>query len=887
MPTARRWLLAALSAACLAAPLSAAPAPSDKERIARWVQELGDDDFQRREAASRRLWEAGQAAEPALQAATDSRDAEVSRRAREILERFKWGIYPDTPKQIVELVQRYQSSDRGASGAVIKELFENGTAGCKAVLKIARAEDDPGIRRRVLAQISNEMARAVPMLLAEDNYDTLALLLDHALDQALHAENPLDHEANKKGIRDYAAFWLLRGKLGDRIAHFRDRTAKSPGDRKAREVLAYLHRANGDLASARAAADEAGRPELLDALLQESGAWKELAARPVGTETTPDAERLGLRAAYLRLAGDAKGFEGAASDLRKLSDDAKDDEATAFLVAKALFLNDRPADAVAVLNRAGNRAMSFEILASRMQFREALKQADAEREAKGGRLPELEILEARTWYSLGEKEKALPVFARYAQRLRDDAESAWYETLVESEYRVGLREQARAHAAKVMSLSKDQGWQRRLLPKVFPNREEQAEVWWDYLRQHQPSRDPAEMIKEVADLLAGRLPRERVRALVEGAREALKAPKARPEVAEQWSLALAEAALAAGEEALGRDLLEKSASGGALVKLGDLDADKKRWEAAAAHYRRARDASPRDPLPLFLWGRALVLAGQKDEGGRRMEQAHWLPLGNEEARLDFSKALARRGLAEACRRENDLLLRLSQPASYYSGEAQRQVALDAQAKQDFLRSADGQERAMLRCLRTNVNFVQSAAYVGVPALVHRQRARGFLAAGKAEEALREAAKCLEELPGDVDVATLLVPELDKAGRQREADKLFNQVLAVYDGVCKDHPDCAWAHNSAAWLAACCRRDLDAGLARARKATELSPDVAGYQDTLAEVWFQRGEKDKAVAAQKKAVELDPKKAYYRKQLKRYEAGDLSAPRPSEDEDDEED
>jgi Flp pilus assembly protein TadD len=163
----------------------------------------------------------------------------------------------------------------------------------------------------------------------------------------------------------------------------------------------------------------------------------------------------------------------------------------------------------------------------------------------------------------------------------------------------------------------------------------------------------------------------------------------------------------------------------------------------------------------------------------------------------------------------------------------------------------------------------------------------LLAAGKVDEALREAAKCLEEMPGDVDVATLLVPELDKAGRRREADTLFNQVLAVFDGVCKDHPKCAWAHNSAAWLAACCRRDLDAGLARAQKATKLSPDVAGYQDTLAEVWFQRGEKDKAVAAQKKAVELDPKKAYYRKQLKRFEAGDPSAPRPSEDEDEEED
>jgi hypothetical protein len=77
-----------------------------------------------------------------------------------------------------------------------------------------------------------------------------------------------------------------------------------------------------------------------------------------------------------------------------------------------------------------------------------------------------------------------------------------------------------------------------------------------------------------------------------------------------------------------------------------------------------------------------------------------------------------------------------------------------------------------------------------------------------------------------------------------------------------------------------------GLAHARKAAELEPEVAGYQDTLAEVLFQIGDKASAIAAQQKATELDPKKVYYRKQLKRMEAGDPTAARPPEDDDEEE-
>jgi hypothetical protein len=92
-------------------------APPTPEQINQWVEQLGDTDFAKRQEASKRLWEAGQPAEKPLQAAVKGDDAEVRRRAKDILDKFKWGLYPDTPTTIVELVKQYQGADTAAKPA--------------------------------------------------------------------------------------------------------------------------------------------------------------------------------------------------------------------------------------------------------------------------------------------------------------------------------------------------------------------------------------------------------------------------------------------------------------------------------------------------------------------------------------------------------------------------------------------------------------------------------------------------------------------------------------------------------------------------------------------------------------------------------------------------
>jgi tetratricopeptide (TPR) repeat protein len=285
-------------------------------------------------------------------------------------------------------------------------------------------------------------------------------------------------------------------------------------------------------------------------------------------------------------------------------------------------------------------------------------------------------------------------------------------------------------------------------------------------------------------------------------------------------------------------------------------------------------------LPLYLAGDALVKAGQGKEGKKLIEQSHWVLLAEAPGRFAFLRALAERGYMEAAERESELLLRVSEPNTYYSGAAIRCLAVAAAARKDYLKAAEGFEQSMLRCLHPYTSFVQAGAYANVPAQVHQLRASGLLAEGRFEEARKQIQLAQASSPGSVDLPIALVPALDKGGHKKEAAALFEKSFAAYEKVCRDYPRCSWAHNSAAWLAACCRRNLDKALEHADKAVELAPTNAGYLDTLAEVRFQRGEKDKAIAMQKRAIEIDPKKTYYRKQLRRLEAGDPSAERPPE-------
>jgi tetratricopeptide (TPR) repeat protein len=881
------------------------------KQIAQWIQQLGDDRFTVRENASKQLWQAGAAAEVALEQAIKSDDAEVVRRVRELLDKFRWGIYPDTPADIVAQIRVYRSGEGNTRVEAFEKLLDGGDKGMRAVLKIVAAERSAEHRRVLQQVLTRRLPDAFQSAVKEGKYEYFESLLE------------LGHEGKLFANNQYVAYWLLRGKHREILARYEQKLKTHPNDQWTAQTLVYLYRANDDLESARKAAEKCGDERLLEGILQELGDWQALAARtfkdeepikrtdntdPFGEARSHErVERWAFRAAYQRLAGKQKDFEKAANELQKIAVEEVDRDPRAFIAAKGLLLNDRPEDGLEILKTIPDRqSLVFDILCARLRYKEALAW-EPKPAADAKKIPRLDFARARILCVLGEKEGEAR-FKRFGEMIKDNIDAQWVQALLEEEYRAGLIELAFTHAGKAMSVRLPPGTvqgydglfraDEMYITQLFPQESSTARNLWGMLRTNLfNDKTNAITLKRLRDLMEGKIPAKEVKTWIEQAETLVtKSANSTDRLADQRR-ALAEIAIKVDLHDLAVSLLDKADSHAALIRLGDLLAEKKQWEKAAERYHRAwkKQSTPKrpqglafsedeanDPLPLYLAGDALVHAGQEAEGKKLMERAHWLPLAEVAVRHRFLRALAERGHTAAARRETDLLRRVSEPNTYYSGAAIRRLSIAALQRKDYLKAAHGFEQSMLRCLHSYASFVSPAGYINVPAQVHQLRARGLLGENKIEEALRQADLALNDAPGYVDVPISLVPALEGRGRDKEATQLYERCRSVYEKVCRDYPRCAWAHNSVAWMNACCKRRLDEALTHAERAVELAPSNAGYRDTLAEVHFQRGDKNKAVAAQKRAIELDPKKVYYRKQLKRLEAGDPKAERPPESE-----
>jgi tetratricopeptide (TPR) repeat protein len=414
-------------------------------------------------------------------------------------------------------------------------------------------------------------------------------------------------------------------------------------------------------------------------------------------------------------------------------------------------------------------------------------------------------------------------------------------------------------------------------------------VWWQLLSETEPDEVCLEKIRA---LFAGKI---QGKELLELLRKADERRQPRWQPAAGVVLAQVQGCLAAGRRDLARTRLkqwlqtptnpdnsdEAPQTSEPFLLLADLCAGDKEWAEAARWYRRAWQQEPRDPWPFYAHGRALIQAGQEKEGRRCLELAPLLPLGDTKLRCQFARHLLEAGERDATLREDNLALKLGtreEPSD--NTVALVHLARAATIKGDFRAAAAYHERVRLVNLDWNLGRVRTGLYLVLSHRVHHQQARAALTAGRLEDARKEIRLCQTLLPGNIDLPIAVVPELEAKGLKKDADQLFQSVFDVHAGLCADYPRCDWAHHNLAWLAVRCGRRLDTALEHARTAAGLAPKNPLYLDTLAEVYFQRGDKEKSGELLKKCVELEPSTVYFRKQLQRVAAGDPRAALPAE-------
>ncbi len=337
-----------------------------------------------RQWAFRTLWSAGLAAQPALeQAVRETDDFEVVCRARQLLQSFQLGIYPDTPADVVALIGRFRMGNFQMKQVAGQGLKDKGQT--DILRRLIAKETDPNVRQQ-LNQI------LLPTAGASDSNDPFAVPGStrrpggaDASTLALKARNRLaerDFEGAEKllaaatsdaSVRDHAALLLSENKLDAAITQVQANL--KPTDLPTQRRLAWMLRAKGDLAGALAAAKLVKDNGLVADLLAEMADWKELAKLDAKTDVNAlatseeGAAKLARIIMFRHLAGEKQACDAAAAAAVKLWTQQEFHEGN---VLGALALSERVDQAIDAA-KPQNVEVAFELLAAQNRLREALR----------------------------------------------------------------------------------------------------------------------------------------------------------------------------------------------------------------------------------------------------------------------------------------------------------------------------------------------------------------------------------------------------------------------------------------------------------------------------------------------------------------------------------
>jgi tetratricopeptide (TPR) repeat protein len=926
------WLASCLVA--VSADPQTPPKPLDPDEL---VKDLAHDSFAVRDRAAKELWKMGERARPALKKAAAGDDPEAADKAREILGKFDRGIYADTDPEALRIMRDFRGGMLDKQKAAITTLVRMREKGLPTLRILIQEKQSPDVRGYLVEHLANALRREVPVVLFDGKPELAEEML--ALNTLGTWTWAAEHNVYQwsPGMLDYTVLVHLRGR-GKPVAA--DLEARTPIDEHVdlatKRALIFVYKAAGEPKKARAVAEklaaaEPGDPHIqaiVDSLLEDTGAWADLVKR---TDNLRVNSLDGLKMFRLRMAGRPKDADAVGDTAR----DGDDFSGSGFGVdpqTMALLLNGREVDGIDRMREKKNAPhILADVLAARLEFKEALskvgdgldKAADPDNELPQSYLAtQYAARKGRLLAQLGQREAAVQVFNQTAEKLTVPQTQSQFYQVIRAEVRAGFPDLAAAHLGTFLAATGRQEGAARPMSSgsqnpfeaLFDADADAAEYWWATLRAHKPDGEqPAETMKRVRRLLTGKAtPADQEMAWKAAAKDtpvgdaaadfvraaavgAAYRANGKTEQAIQTLAAAADkfakAADPAGESEEGGRTFGRGARSWVFgtdervrlwVDLGDMLSDAGKPAEAAKRYEQGWRRFPDNPVPLYHSGRALVAAGDAKEGRRRIELAHWVALGNARVRGRFLEELLDRGSLAEIRKERDLIRESGWVSELFIGNVWNQVGRASLRLKEFDGAADATRRAIHYLLRTpGISYVEGYAYLTVPQAVRVHTAKGLVAAGKVDEGLALAHDCLKVMPGNVDVPLGMVPLLEKADRKKDADALFRQVWDVYGGLIKEHPDSAWARFSAAWLAAGCKRELDAALAHAQKAHDLDPESKSYREALAEVHFRKGDRDKATALMKALSAGDPRNHHYRKQLERYRTGATDSPLPETD------
>jgi tetratricopeptide (TPR) repeat protein len=837
------------------------------------VQALSADEFETRQQASSFLWEAGKSAQPALEEAAKSPDAEVRHRALMVLRKVRLGITPDTPAEIQTLITQFHDGNLDARQRVINELRR--MQAYDMLFGLLQSENDPASRQLFYNTLQMDIQRLAPQMIVAKDWS----ILEQWLDLGKHTD---------AGLGPYVAYALLRERLPEEIKKAHSEHQKN-GDAGSALRLAALLRAQGEGTQALTVATSIDAPKnaWVQGLAREQRDWLRFADLHGEKATAPRMElyRLAIRGTAYRLANKQAEAEAEFEQIKTLAPGED-----VWFGAKSLLLNDRPVEAIELL-QPGLKPMAFDLLVQRQEHQAALDLVGITDNTR---------FDAKWFASLSNQQgvrtsRTVDRFAfavTIAAELRTLGKQKQFDELYALLETTAASEASRGqYWQQLARLERQPGRQKKMLElygrgaatnhqsvlsALFRTKLARAQTWWEAL-DGPLWQSPATRLAAVAVALQPETYARHVDVRWDSVAEyvARKADSDRfdPPIRAKYHIALAEA-WAVRNDKRGADTHWQAACAldpSARLSYADSLLAEQRWLEAAAQYQRSVEAKRASFLGWYLQGTALTRAGREDLGAPLQTTANLMCLDST-SRYSLAMALQERNLKEEAQKQWRLLQQTSHPDNPTVTLANQHLG-NAAAEKDPLTAADHWEQLRFHLLKPTSNLVEQTGYLELAISIHRARARGLLAKGDKPGALEALRICQELVPGYIKVVEEFAPLLRQAGLPDEANKLFENSFKIYSEAAGQFPESATLANNAAWVAAITGNRLDEALVLAKRAVQLAPDSAAYADTMAEVFFVRGDREQALVWARKAVELDPESKFYAERLEEFAKREL--------------
>lgn len=837
------------------------------------IEKLGAPDFSVREAATLSLGKLGEKAISHLEKAKFHPDPEVRHRANEILESFRFGILPDTPPALRTAMMelRRQSTEDGRR-TEIKKLAKAGDLGLKSLERLVRLSRNNEESKQLLESMAKELPTLLGTLWIRESKGEVRRFLEAF---AVTHEEILPEEVYK-----YLLVWDSLSKEAPLFAP----TSEKP------LVAAFGLRAQGNFAEAGKKAELIkNRDALKMGFLVESGLWSNaLSVLKNSPLEEGDSEFLAMACMFEHLQGNAKEWE---KWYEKYANH-KDSTATNGPEKlpgnlKILFLCDRPEKAIQKLKEFPPGQSYFQVLTARMELEEAFQLA----KGKEGEKPPLDLLiqAGKIQALLGQKKQAIETLSSLREKISPTESMPLIESFLDAALSQGLTDFALESALVWLEPLKVEDLRAKIVAKATANEFEKMGELCRLTALLIADTKGKENQKAWLALLLGKAKPEEATAKIAQLREAftrIPQPGQPPPI--RMAKVIQQLARLAGHYKQNTTQLELLAPPHLDPELA-LDYSTGLLESAQVDKALAflppfLEANPGSPRGWLLLARAHFLAGKAVESKRCVEAAMLVGAGDSRSLLEHMAEMEVGENPSQSLHWTSVLLQATLPGSFESGRIFRHLAKLHSQRNQFDQAAAAQLQSLLRAADPAVYFVSVGAYLASPVAYHRHRLNAALAKNNVEMAKREVALISQYLPYDVDLPIAIHEKATSAAIKALEEPLYLKSRDRHRALIKSYPESAWLRNSAGWLMACCQKDLDEAVVHATKATQLEAEKAGYWDTLAEAQFQAGKSAEATVSIKRAVELNPQKPYYKRQVKRIQAGDRNAPRSDEEEGD---